>query len=52
MMPPKDLEELFKLADRVLVLYRGSQTLEGLAGDIKSEQLAVAMAGGSIDERQ
>ena len=47
-----DLEELFKLADRVLVLYRGSQTLEGLAGDIKSEQLAVAMAGGSIDERQ
>ncbi|MBL09844.1 MAG: heme ABC transporter ATP-binding protein [Acidiferrobacteraceae bacterium] len=42
-----DLEELFKLSDRVLVLYRGRKTLEGLAAEVKGEKLALAMAGGS-----
>tara|TARA_B100000029_G_scaffold511474_1_gene605617 strand:+ start:1370 stop:2908 length:1539 start_codon:yes stop_codon:yes gene_type:complete len=42
-----DLEELFKLSDRILVLYRGKQIIEGSAADIKGEKLALAMAGGS-----
>ena len=44
-----DLEELFKLSDRVLVLYRGKKILEGLASQINDEQLSLAMAGGSLE---
>ena len=40
-----DLEELFKLADRVVVLYRGKEMLSGDAGSIDDDSLAMAMAG-------
>ena len=43
-----DLEELFKLSDRIFVLYRGRKMLEGLASEINHEQLSIAMAGGSL----
>jgi ABC-type uncharacterized transport system ATPase subunit len=42
-----DLDELFKLADRLLVLYRGRKVLEGDASGFGTEALGVAMAGGS-----
>jgi general nucleoside transport system ATP-binding protein len=42
-----DLDELFKLADRLLVLYRGRKVLEGDAAEFDTEALGVAMAGGS-----
>ena len=44
-----DLEELFKLSDRIFVLYRGRKMLEGLASEINHEQLSIAMAGGSLE---
>lgn len=40
-----DLEELFKLADRVLVIYRGTEMLAGDADAIDGDSLALAMAG-------
>jgi simple sugar transport system ATP-binding protein len=40
-----DLDELFTLADRVLVLYRGRKMLERAASDIGEDDLALAMAG-------
>jgi general nucleoside transport system ATP-binding protein len=42
-----DLDELFRLADRLFVLYRGRKVLEGDAGSFDTEALGVAMAGGS-----
>lgn len=42
-----DLDELFKLADRLLVLYRGRKVIEGDAAEFDTEALGVAMAGGS-----
>ena len=44
-----DLEELFKLSDRIFVLYRGRKILEGLASEINHDQLSIAMAGGSLE---
>ena len=43
-----DLEELFKLSDRILVLYRGRKMLETPAAEVDNEKLSVAMAGGSV----
>jgi simple sugar transport system ATP-binding protein len=40
-----DLEELFKLSDRVVVLYRGRKMIEDQAGSIDDDELAMAMAG-------
>ena len=40
-----DLEELFKLADRLLVVYRGREMLSGTADTIDEDSLAMAMAG-------
>lgn len=40
-----DLDELFILADRVMVLYRGRKMLERAASDIGEDDLALAMAG-------
>lgn len=42
-----DLEELFELADRVLVIYRGRAMLESRAGEVDDVALAMAMAGRS-----
>jgi general nucleoside transport system ATP-binding protein len=42
-----DLEELYKLADRVLVLYRGKVMLESPAATLDEDDLAMAMAGRS-----
>jgi simple sugar transport system ATP-binding protein len=40
-----DLDELLKLADRILVLYRGSVVYEAAVGDVSMDELALAMAG-------
>ncbi|MDH3499971.1 MAG: ABC transporter ATP-binding protein [Acidimicrobiia bacterium] len=40
-----DLEELFKLADRVVVIYRGRAMLTGDVDSIDSDSLSMAMAG-------
>jgi len=40
-----DLDELFSVADRVLVLYRGRKMLEAPAREIEPHVLALAMAG-------
>ena len=40
-----DLEELYKLSDRIVVIYRGRKMLEGAAGAIDDDELALAMAG-------
>lgn len=45
-----DLEELFKLADRVLVLYRGRAMMESRASDVDHDALAMAMAGRSQED--
>jgi simple sugar transport system ATP-binding protein len=42
-----DLEELFNLADRVLVVYRGRAMMESRASDVDHDALAMAMAGRS-----
>ncbi len=44
-----DLEELFKLADRIVVMYRGRAMLSGPAESISEDSLAMAMAGREID---
>jgi len=44
-----DLEELFKLADKVIVLYRGREMLTGDAEAIDDDELAMAMAGRERD---
>lgn len=45
-----DLEELFKLADRVLVIYRGRAMLESPTTTLDSDDLALAMAGRRSEE--
>lgn len=40
-----DLEELYKLSDRVLVVYRGKMMLESAAATLDEDDLAMAMAG-------
>jgi simple sugar transport system ATP-binding protein len=40
-----DLEELYKLSDRVLVVYRGQKMLEGLTDQIDDDDIALAMVG-------
>ena len=42
-----DLEELYKLADRIAVIYRGRLTLESPASLVDDGDLAMAMAGRS-----
>ena len=42
-----DLDELFKLSDRVIVVYRGREMMSGAAASIDHDSLALAMAGGS-----
>lgn len=42
-----DLEELYKLSDRILVMYRGKKILEGPASRIDDDDLALAMVGRS-----
>jgi simple sugar transport system ATP-binding protein len=43
-----DLEELYKLSDRIVVLYRGKKMLEGPASRIDDDDLALAMVGRSM----
>jgi simple sugar transport system ATP-binding protein len=45
-----DLEELYKLSDRIVVIYRGRKMLEGAAGAIDDDELALAMAGRQADQ--
>ena len=40
-----DLEELLKLSDRLIVLFRGRIVLEGSVRDLDMDELALAMAG-------
>ncbi len=40
-----DLDELLKLSDRIIVLYRGKVAYEGPAGSVSIDALAMAMAG-------
>ncbi len=40
-----DLEELIKLSDRLIVLYRGSSVLERPIAELDMDELALAMAG-------
>jgi simple sugar transport system ATP-binding protein len=40
-----DLEELYKLADRIAVIYRGQVTLESPTSQVDDGDLAMAMAG-------
>ncbi|HEU4915250.1 MAG TPA: ABC transporter ATP-binding protein [Acidimicrobiia bacterium] len=42
-----DLEELYKLSDRILVIYRGKKMLEGPTSEIDDDDLALAMVGRS-----
>jgi len=42
-----DLEELYKLSDRILVVYRGKKMLEGPSSQIDDDDLALAMVGRS-----
>jgi simple sugar transport system ATP-binding protein len=42
-----DLEELYKLSDRILVVYRGGNMLEGPTNQIDDDDLALAMVGRS-----
>ena len=42
-----DLEELYKLSDRVVVIYRGEKMLEGPTGQVDDDDLALAMVGRS-----
>ena len=44
-----DLDELFELADRVLVLYRGEVLYQASIGDVEMNELALAMAGTKPD---
>lgn len=44
-----DLDELFDLSDRLLVIYRGRKMLEGPAEQIDHDELALAMAGRAAD---
>ncbi len=43
-----DLEELYKLSDRVAVVYRGKVMLESPASTLDEDDLAMAMAGRTI----
>ena len=43
-----DLDEIFKLGDRVMVLFRGRPMLEAPVGDVTVEDIGVAMAGTQI----
>jgi general nucleoside transport system ATP-binding protein len=45
-----DLNELFKLADRIIVLYRGKILYESAIGSVSMDELALAMAGTVPDE--
>ena len=40
-----DLDELFKLADRIVVLYRGKVLYESSISEVSIDELALAMAG-------
>lgn len=40
-----DLDELLKLADRIIVLYRGRVLYEAPVAEISTDELALAMAG-------
>ena len=42
-----DLEELYKLSDRIVVIYRGKKMLEGPTRRIDDDDLALAMVGRS-----
>ena len=42
-----DLEELYKLSDRLVVIYRGQKMLVGPTGQIDDDDLALAMVGRS-----
>jgi simple sugar transport system ATP-binding protein len=44
-----DLDELFDLSDRLLVIYRGRKMLEGPTEQIDHDELALAMAGRAAD---
>ena len=44
-----DLEELLKLSDRLIVLFRGRVVLEGSVGNLDMDELALAMAGRTAD---
>ena len=43
-----DLEELLKLSDRVVVMYRGRVVLERAVDDLDMDELALAMAGSPV----
>ena len=43
-----DLEELLKLSDRLIVLFRGRIVLEGSIADLDMDELALAMAGRTV----
>ena len=45
-----DLEELYKLSDRILVVYRGKKMLEGQRIQIDDDDLALAMVGRSTGQ--
>jgi general nucleoside transport system ATP-binding protein len=47
----QDLEELLTLCDRVIVLYRGSVVYESPTESISMNALAMAMGGGSAQDR-
>lgn len=47
-----DLEELYKLADRVLVVYRGRPMLESPTSSLDDDELAMAMAGTPPDRKR
>jgi len=43
-----DLDELLKLSDRVICLYRGEIAYHSAAGDVEIDELAYAMAGSKV----
>jgi len=43
-----DLDELLKLSDRVICLYRGEIAYQSAAGDVEIDELAYAMAGSKV----
>jgi simple sugar transport system ATP-binding protein len=45
MLVSHDLDELLKLADRIVVLYRGKVLYEAPVGELSMDDLALAMAG-------
>lgn len=46
----QDLQELVKLSDRILVMYRGEVVREFEKENVTTDQIMVSMMGGSMDE--